>query len=758
MSALRNKSADARGVRPMALRRFLALIVLLAAGCLLIPEDERTGHRIENVRPEVRITAGAATPDTAGIDYKVEFHWLGSDNDGVILRFEYAVDDTTTEDAWQDTTGFSALLKFKASHHHPYAPADTFSDWHTFYIRAVDNEYAASKRDNRLFNARTIAPATRITRPRIPIGAISLMKTFIVEWKGEDLDSSNPDRQPEFYEYKLIRLPKQYIAEELVVDSLSTKPNMMLDTLQEGDKTRWIRVPGNTRQRILRDLPATDAAVLVFAVRAVDEAGAVEPVLERGDNWIMFHVLPIESRPTVTMTERSLGAHVFPTEGDVWEVEVPTNTPIRFQWEGDESTSRPPLVNYALDIPDPHEDYPLDPRGIGGWIGWGRRYEVVIPFQFPDSENGQIHVFYLKMRDITEEPSSEQLCTVVMKVVGFTFEKTALLVDDAVIGYGLRAEDQDAVHDAFVDRFVGRMRAFAPQGIGTHSLYRPGGPHLKYPEGLNPTDSQRVPLSELARYQVLLWNFNYGGGGTTGLWFHEHEPFSDDLMPRRFLSSYLAAGGKIFIFGGRFLNTLMNPDKRVMIDYPKLPPQSTEGEDGMQFHEDGFIWRFLHVRNQIVGIDKYSCYGQPPDDHQTWRDGLIRCASVNPAYPDLVLDPGKWDPEREADCERPDNPPVGGIKDWEGVLFDRKYSPFFQEAGLDTLYVSEHYNWGGSPPTYWNGSVLAQRYEATAADTSQGLAHGRVILFMFQPYPFQEGPAIDAGTAAINWLMTGQDY
>jgi hypothetical protein len=54
--------------------------------------------------------------------------------------------------------------------------------------------------------------------------------------------------------------------------------------------------------------------------------------------------------------------------------------------------------------------------------------------------------------------------------------------------------------------------------------------------------------------------------------------------------------------------------------------------------------------------------------------------------------------------------------------------------------------------------VIAQRYESTPADTLAGTEQGRVIMFMFQPYPFMKGPAIDAGTAAINWLMTGQDY
>jgi hypothetical protein len=130
---------------------------------------------------------------------------------------------------------------------------------------------------------------------------------------------------------------------------------------------------------------------------------------------------------------------------------------------------------------------------------------------------------------------------------------------------------------------------------------------------------------------------------------------------------------------------------------------------------------------------------------------------VNPAYPDLYLDPAKHDTERLADCPAP-RPPTGGIRDYEGVLFNRLYSPFFPEAGLDTLYTSEVYGWQGVPPSNWNGAVIAQRYQSTQADTLSGTMQGRVVLFMFQPYPFYEGPAIDAGTAAVTWLMKGRDY
>ncbi|MBD3160505.1 MAG: hypothetical protein GF346_00165, partial [Candidatus Eisenbacteria bacterium] len=506
----------------MRLRWIASIALLLAAGCLLIPDDQEEGTRVSNLRPKVQITAGAATSDSAGIDYKVRFQWLGSDEDGVVRRFEYAVDDTTTEGAWRDTTGYNVDLRMRASHRRdPGDESDAvFTDWHTFYIRAVDNEYAVSRSDHRYFNARTIAPSAKITFPSITSGAPSLVKTFSIEWEGEDMDSSQPEREPAFYEYKLIQLRTQFFDDEEIVDSLYAKPNVLLDSLRAGDRTAWVRVDGSVRERTLRDLQDTGSAVLVFALRAIDEAGATEPFLERGDNFIVFHVQDKDSQPNVRISEPTLGSHQFPSDGAVWQVEVPTNTPIRFRWTGDASYygSRVGNVNYGLDVPDPADPRFLDPQGIGGWIGWSDREKLAVPFIFPDSENGQTHIFYLQMKDESDEDDSIRLCTVIMTIVAFTFERTALLVDDAPITYGLNPRDQDEIHDAFIERFVGRMRDYAPQGLDRRSLYKP---RSGYPESLNPTDNERIPLAEMARYEALLWSFNFTRGVTTGLWLHE---------------------------------------------------------------------------------------------------------------------------------------------------------------------------------------------------------------------------------------------
>lgn len=741
-------------------------ILFLLGGCLLIPDDQEKGTRVQNLRPLVQITAGAATSDSAGIDYKVNFQWRGADEDGVVIRFEYAMDDTTTQSAWRDTTGFSTLLKFGATHQAVNNGDDRFSDWHTFYIRAVDNEYATSTIDRRFFNARTIAPTCEITFPKVPAGSIpTLVKTFVIEWEGEDLDSSNPEKIPSYFEYKLIRLANAYVTDAAAVDSLRVRENRFLDTLQAGDRTRWIRVPSTVRERVLRDLPDTQGEIFIFAVRAVDEAGATQPDLTSGTNWFKFNVQDKISKPNVVIAERTLGGHEFPRDGDVWgtptPLEVPSNTPVRFQWAGDASYygSKPGNVNYGLDVPDPEDDRYRDPRGIGGWIGWGKWTELSTPLIFPDTEDGQTHVFYLRMRDVSDQRSSERLCTVVMRVVAFRFARTALLVDDARITYGMTGATQDGVHDAFIDRFIGRIFHFASDGLERRSMYRPrttGGGLL--PEGGSPTDNETLPLSLMAQFSSIIWSFNFSGGETSGLWFHEHES-SPTQRERRFLSSYVGAGGKLFLFGGRPLSAILSTTGGTAGgDYPKQPPQV--GDSEQDFSEESFLWKFLHVRNQVVGIDPVKCNSQPPQDHQTWRDGLVACRSTNPLYPDLYVDPTKWDTEVLTDCTNP-RPPVGGLRDFEGVLEGPANEPGFArhtpDAGLDTLYVGVPYNWIGTPPSRWEGMVTAQRYESTAADTLRGTVQGRVIMFLFQPYPFQEGPVVNAGTAAVNWLITGQD-
>ncbi len=731
------------------------LLALLQVQCLLVPDDTEKGQQIANIRPQVRITGGALDTTSAGIDYKVQFEWSGSDQDGVVILFQWAVDDTVSEGAWRDTTGFSALFKFSATTGGLGGDPDVFSDWHTFYLRAIDNEYAVSPAVKAYFNARTIAPSTRITFPNLSTQQIPTMQpTFQVQWTGQDMDSSRPDQKPVYYEYKLVHAP--VLHPEYAPDSLLKADNIVLPINYRGSPRDWVRVPNTVTQVTLSLLCGDEAA---FAVRSVDEAGAVEPELTLNKNFVLFTVGCTPSKPAVTVCEESMGCHVFPTDsGDTWTgpsggVEVAAGRPLRFKWTGDASTygSFPGNVNYALDPVDPEDETRTDPMGIGGWVGWGKWSGNQTPFVFKNDQAG-IHTLYVLMRDISEDPASTQRCVIDMNVITYTFGRLALVVDDEV-----NDRVPDAIHTGFMRRtLLAHLYDFPALGAPTWwKAYKViGGQEVGGPSAID--------LQTLADYQNVIWyvNSNYvsGDGVLTSLRFSEG--YGND-QGKRLLTSYVTAGGRLFLIGEDLAGFLTGDVK-----YPKTPPKP--GDQTYNNWTSSFFFKFLYLRNTLVSADQQNslandktCAGQ--------ASGLIGARSLRPSFPDLALDrnkqnPGALDPGNKDRY-------IGGSIFWEGA----KAAPtelVDDLPGLDSLYAAETWNRyhassnnqcvQGTEPlgTYISpgaGAVIAQRYQSTRADTLAGIQHGRTMFFDFEPYWFQEMGLFDAGTTAINWLITGRD-
>ncbi|MCB9462307.1 MAG: hypothetical protein H6682_01270 [Candidatus Eisenbacteria bacterium] len=708
--------------RPLLL--VVAFLGFLQIQCLLIPDDTEKGTRVANIRPSVRITAGASNSDTTGLSYKVLFRWNGVDVDGVVSLFQYAVDDTVTEGAWRDTTEYSARINFTAEVQDSLTgDSSRFTDWHTFYIRAIDNESAVSVPDHRFFNAVTIAPETTIEFPIITSATPQLQQTLIVRWDGDDLDSSDPEQKPVAWEYKLV--PVENIitdSPEVIEASIIESDNLLLDTLRVGDKRRWIRVPFEESSLRLANLVPNSQ--LAFAVRAVDEAGAVEPGLEKNRNYIAFIVSGVPGTPEITIGLPAGDSHRFTAAApDPWEIEVPANREIRFRWTGDASAygSEFGNSNYGLDIPDPEDETLRDPNGIGGWIGWGAWREVASPIVFSNAEAGQRHHFWVKGRDISDSRDSELLCEVSIFVVPFTFEKLALIVDDS-------KSVPDVDHDAFMKLVMAR-RFLDFDEVDEFPLW--GTPT----EGSAPVGLSTLQLSYLAQYQHILWHTNRGVSGGPGLPLNQ---IKDDL------GTYLSAGGRMFLVGDRISSHMVDGVFR----YPKDPPP-LEGDEGGDFETDNFIWTHMRVRNRIVSLET----GANPA--QLEASGLVGARSLHPAYPDIDLDYQKWDPWLVLDG----NAFQSGISRWEAV--QGFFRPIQRFAGMDSLYApvtfDTTYTYGARHAGY-DDAVLGWRYESTRQDTIDGTEQGRLVVIDFQPYYFDANAVQDMGTSSINWLMTGLDH
>jgi hypothetical protein len=701
--------------------RILVVAAALALGqtqCLLIPQDKEHGERVPNHRPHVKITGGVYGSDSSGVGYLVDFKWHGWDDDGVVIAFEWAVDDTTLEGAWRRTSTFSDVVAVRAT---TWDPGDgMFHDWHRFFIRSVDNEFSRSAIDARFFNARTIAPETRITFPLIYGGHLRRPRTFFVRWEGEDLDSSLQERTPAQYEYKLVEVEFG----DDPIPALLEGTNVFLDTLDVGDKKAWVRVSGEVTTLRLTELPVPN--LYVFGVRAIDEAGALEPSLDEGENYFVFEVTEQGCEPIVTIAEGRLGEFTFPLEGPIWTVEVPAEVPIRFRWIGDTSDcgSIPGNVNYGFDLPDPGDDDARAQDGIGGWIGWGLWERMQSTISFPARDHEKIHNFYLKMRDDSNDRRSETFCWVQCRVVAFPMNNAFLVVDDASPPRALGGTDGE--HDAYRDRVLTCAWEFLDEGehVEFFDIYGVGD------RSINPA---KMRLSLVAQYKVIIWNSVFHGHARSGLARNEYD--------QKLLTNYVGAGGRLFLYGSQPVCGFADDWYATRTGDGLCPDAS--GVDNVGWDESSFIWKFLHIRNCIRSSTSGIRGSQV--------DGWVGAQAVHPLYPDLHINTAIWDPS-EANNHGEIR---GGVNQFQVYLASRQIVSR-PDPGMDTIYVAETYNYGGGSSRLF-GKPIALRYESTPEDTALGIHHGRVFLQMFPYYFVPEGPAREAACKTITWMMTGRD-
>lgn len=698
-----------------------ALSAFIIAGC---SKENHTEPIPRNQPPVVEITNGAA--DSTSTSYITTFGWHGEDGDGAIDHYLYAVDDSST--GWVETTDTSVELHLTASNPDPDDPAGALG-WHSFWVRAVDDDGARSAPDGRSFNARTIAPTSRIVSPRFDEATMhQVFQGTSIEWDGEDLDGSQANGRPIGWEIKLVRISDYFESNGAMEDSLRRGPNLLATTEAE-DPTAWLPLPGATRSLTLD--PRLAAATLVFGVRAIDEAGAREPVLVPDRNFLAFIVNPNYCQPFVTVREPAGTSHVFPIsppDGDRWDVTVSCGSPIQFRWSIDAS-------HCGL---DPGESaFRWDD---GPWSDWATRSDSGEPVAFPCEDGPMTHTFWLKARPIGGGPEWERLCEITVSVTEFPRDRFALWVDDARLG----RSPTDQAHDQFLKETV--LAEFHARGeVDQFTLFGSASN-----ENSAPTPNQ-LTFEQLAHYQNVIWSTHPYPivSQMTGLYGTERSSHS--------LSRYISAGGRVLFIGNQIAGQLLG-GRMGSARYPQ-PFNPTDPTDGA-YNLDSFVWRFLHFRGPIVSLP--SLGSAPPE--QRAASGLIAARSLDPAYPDLVLDSQKWTTDELVNCD--EDPALceyrGGIRDWEG--FQRLEG---QEtgAGFDSIYAATTFD------RYWDASnhegvdlrsgvrnaIVAHRFESTVADTTLGLAQGRVMVFGFEPWYFQRDGLVEAGRAAATWLITGEE-
>jgi hypothetical protein len=551
------------------MKRRLVLFLALAgaaAGC-----GHETGRPIASLRPFVQITGG---PISGSEDsYTARIYWSGWDEDGIIDHFEYALDPpaafTEAEieapenapgitvrrvlgpDRGQDTLvvtkmdgGEPAVFRwietreFNRSFAFTTPDADSVNDGglfkaiaqysgaHRIYVRSRDNDGLYSRAEGIGYTAQTITPASKIDRPDISSEILNMGTTLTVKWSGQDPDSPEASKLPTGYLYRLLRVDTLDPSVPLVIAA----PSLLFT---RGDR-KWTYQSADTLSKAFR---VSLGGQYIFAVRAVDVAGGIEPFISPARNFFKFQALALGGYPVLTVCEPSLGCFEFTAIGAPAEVEVPTGRVLRFQWQADVEAYGGEIESYSwgVDVPDLEREGPES-----GWSGWGDlRINPPVSFSRPG-----IHVFYIRVRDIN---GTITLGTIIMNVIEFSFDKDVLFVDDSFD----RQFPTDAQQDAF---WVQRFQNYAAANPRfTYSV------PSEQPDPLVPIPP---PLSVMGQYRLIIWD-NLGSG-------YSGEPALFKAATQKpLLRSYLGAGGQLWLDGKMTVPPcLESAGQTVSIQYP----------------------------------------------------------------------------------------------------------------------------------------------------------------------------------------------
>jgi hypothetical protein len=576
------------------------IVPLIFDGC-----SKKHGTIIGNTPPGIELTHGPI--ENSWEAYTVEFFWTGWDDDGVVDYFLWAIDDTSSARAWTRTYLNRGIFPFPST---TALSSDTtvFTSYHTFFVRAVDDDGAMSEPATLSFNSTTFAPYSEIEMPeeaRNPWGqAVSVGSAVRISWSGTDPDGITAC--PVGYMYRVVQVPVDF----------ALRPPLMKAAVADSSTVAtypWRYLPGDSTAMNLRGLVShgdVEPKLYVFCVKAIDEAGAIEPFYRFGDNVIVIQAHPRRDGPGVTIGIEEIaefsvpaawGKRVPPPSHGGASIEVPVGATVKFYWRGDTGglVGRVAGYRFALDIDNINDD--------AQWSPWSlNRTSVEYTFGKPGA--GQHH-FYFQAKD---DGGGVSFVIFDFTVVAFDFDKTVLFVDDLVntFEYGMQVttEPSDELHDACWRQF------FASAGLveGTDDGYTMWDAwNYEEPEK---RQCYIPPLEVLNRYKAVVWLTSTRWAAYTAYNRAVANPWIANVI-----GSYVAGGGRLWLLGRGTIRYSFPHGWSMDRDYVRLN----------SLVSDNFAYRFLHIRDTIVR------WSRGADSNWT---GLFAARSASGRYPHLSLD------------------------------------------------------------------------------------------------------------------------
>jgi hypothetical protein len=421
--------------------RFAVLAAVLAALGVAFATSCSTkvsGTLLPDQPPSVELTNAPVSADVSTpYFYAYRVNWSGNDPDGRVDHYEYAIDppavvirDTSKcnkgDTCWVTTTKNEEILFFRATQPDSIKGTNppTASDFHTFVIRAVDNQGVRSPYKYRSFYAYTIAPTVTIDNP-LPSALLSAQVTpsVRIEWEGKDIDGQFTQK-PVKYKYKLLDLadPNNQI--------FLSNPDSLRRQESAKNWAGWDSTSADTQFVQFTNL--TPGKSYMFVLIGFDEAGAYSPVFSLNSNCLQLTAGFASSNGPrihifnefIDFTYLSGGYSTDPLREI--PIEVPTKVNINVNWEAFPSPgSRIQYFRWMVDgnINDetPRSDEAND------YIHWTQPSPTmpgaVTLRPFADGD----HRFYLECGDNNGQKS---LGILKMTAVTPTFNRNLLVIDD----------------------------------------------------------------------------------------------------------------------------------------------------------------------------------------------------------------------------------------------------------------------------------------------------------------------------------------
>ncbi|MGQ0722185.1 MAG: hypothetical protein ACT4PE_11540 [Candidatus Eiseniibacteriota bacterium] len=347
-------------IRPFAPRLAVLLpCILLWSSC----GDEPTDFT-PNLEPNTRISAGP--PEATDTGYTVNLFWFGWDDDGFIDHYEIAWE---TPDEWL-TPIFTndSLFIVQAADSCCVDPLPDFGtdyrdsiyeQFHTFFVRAVDNDGIEDPTPAvRSFNAKTIAPVTTIDFGPRSGGSWGTSVEF--EWTGEDDDGVVVSYRRALATARQFVWDGQspYTTQKFLrwIDTLTYVP---IGPGQYKDSLIWEATPVDSV--VYPEIPIFDDTgaqnLYVFAVRAVDDAGAEERIITVPENARIFSVQTNLNGPRIFLTSNTAGRWGSGSPADARGVIAGSG--LRFRWRAVPGQSGAPVAGYSFAVEDTSEWSPF---------------------------------------------------------------------------------------------------------------------------------------------------------------------------------------------------------------------------------------------------------------------------------------------------------------------------------------------------------------------------------------------------------------